>query len=352
MTNNPHTDVNNKNESIAQNLKNDMFIEKMEIINVSDENLNQILSEQNDILDDLNKNFKPYTPTNSDNSVTNSSENAQQIDDFDHDSNNDDKDDFIDDENSNENSKDNTLDEIELVRRRIEEDLNVYDVTQPNIKDINKRNSFFKQNLDLEFFFKNQSKLYESSTIITNMPFNELFFQTETDNILLLLTLIRDKVHQLYIDLTKPNEMYLQRAKELIKNNIKIFEGHDAPEKEVYDAYMEDMQNHAHIFVSFVKNLPGFNNICQKDLTSIINGNLPNLLGFKITKLYINGESYFCMKNNLQLTRDWHIRLFGEAHCNAIFEFHNKLSSLKLTNQEMSLLIPFILTSMGKIFVS
>lgn len=352
MTNNPHTDVNNKNEPIAQNLKNDMFIEKMEIINVSDENLNQILSEQNDILDDLNKNFKPYTPTNSDNSVTNSSENAQQIDDFDHDSNNDDKDDFIDDENSNENSKDNTLDEIELVRRRIEEDLNVYDVTQPNIKDINKRNSFFKQNLDLEFFFKNQSKLYESSTIITNMPFNELFFQTETDNILLLLTLIRDKVHQLYIDLTKPNEMYLQRAKELIKNNIKIFEGHDAPEKEVYDAYMEDMQNHAHIFVSFVKNLPGFNNICQKDLTSIINGNLPNLLGFKITKLYINGESYFCMKNNLQLTRDWHIRLFGEAHCNAIFEFHNKLSSLKLTNQEMSLLIPFILTSMGKIFVS
>lgn len=192
--------------------------------------------------------------------------------------------------------------------------------------------------------------MYESSTIITNMPFNDLFL-TESDNILLLLTLIRDKVHQLYIELTKPNEMYIERAKELIKNNIKIFEGHDAPEKEVYDAYMEDMQNHAQIFVSFVKNLPGFNNICQKDLTSIINGNLPNLLGFKITKLYINGESYFCMKNNLQLTRDWHIRLFGEAHSNAIFEFHNKLSSLKLTNQEMSLLIPFILTSIGKIFV-
>jgi hypothetical protein len=62
INNNAHTDVNNKTESIGENVNNAMFIEKMEIINVSDENLNQILSEKNDILDDLNEILKPYTP--------------------------------------------------------------------------------------------------------------------------------------------------------------------------------------------------------------------------------------------------------------------------------------------------
>ena len=245
-----------------------------------------------------------------------------------------------------ESTDDNTDVEVETVRKNIENHLKIFEHRKTNKRCLKEREKYIKENYDLDFFFKSQLKLYQSSLIITEKSYHDLFFNMENENILFLLTIIRDKVYQLYIELIKPLEKNIEQAHELIKNKIKTFEGHEVTKEKAWQCHITEMKNQAQLFVTYGKSLPGFNNISSRDFTAIIGDNLAVLVGFKITKLYIKDECYYII-DHIQMCKYWQRRFFGEAILNNILDFHHKLNNLKLSNHELALMIPFVLTSTG-----
>lgn len=245
-----------------------------------------------------------------------------------------------------ESTDDNTDVEVESVRKKVESQLKIFENRKSNKRSLKEREKYIKENYDLDFFFKSQLKLYQSSRIITEKSYHDLFFNMENENILFLLTIIRDKVYQLYIELIKPLEKNIEQAHELIKNKIKTFEGHEVTKEKAWQCHITEMKNQAQLFVAYGKSLPGFNNISSKDFTAIIGDNLAVLVGFKITKLYIKNECYYVI-DHIQMCKYWLRKFFGEAILNNILDFHHKLNNLKLSNHELALMIPFVLTSTG-----
>ena len=100
------------------------------------------------------------------------------------------------------------------------------------------------------------------------------------------------------------------------------------------------------MFISYARDIPGFESICQHDFLAIIKDNMPVLFGFRITKLFINDECYL-LSDKILFNKMRLKQFFCDDVCSYLFEFHKSLNSLSLTNKEFALLIPLVLTSLG-----
>ena len=65
--------------------------------------------------------------------------------------------------------------------------------------------------------------------------------------------------------------------------------------------------------------------------------------------LYIDGQSYVVLPNNIFYTKQWKEIIYGKEVTDAIFEFCEKFNELKLTDYEKAILFPMVLTKFGKI---
>lgn len=240
------------------------------------------------------------------------------------------------------------LDEIETIRENLKSQLILHH-KYINDFELFEIDAQTLQSFDMKLLFKSQPKFLQTNSLIPKTFFTELFLNSENESFLYLLSFIRDKVYQMYIEFVKPLENNIEYAKDLVKNNVKLFSGHDSSKEEVWRCYFNNISNFAKMYVFFAKELPGFNKICTEDFSKILNDCLPVIYGIRSTKLFHDGESYL-LADHVQLTKKWIVELVGEANTDIIFSFHTKLNSLNLTNQELALLIPFVLTSPGKFF--
>lgn len=236
--------------------------------------------------------------------------------------------------------------EIDSVANAIEERLSIYDANKSNQIDLNDRDDYIRQNFDIEAFFRSNTKLYESANVLAETSFEDLFFNIKNENVLFTLVVIREKVNKAYLELIKPLEQQLNIANSIINNNISIAE---ASKEESWNAYKIYAKNSAPYFIEYVRELPGFEGICQHDFNSLVDDNVSLLFGFRIAKLYINDDLYLVL-GNLRVDRLMLNQFYGIKMSDFIFDFHKNLNGLNLTNYELALLIPFILTIIGQFF--
>ena len=241
-----------------------------------------------------------------------------------------------------ENKANSNYDEVENLRKSIEDQMSIFDDKNTNTIDLNERDEYIRKNFDLDIFLKLHSKASETTNLLNNV---DLFFNMDNENMLYFLTLIRDKVNNLYIDFLKPVQDKIELANEIIRNNINVS---TAPKEEAWAIFKNYLSKLAPTFVEFAKELPGLDRFCQHDFCKIVDINFPVFYGFLNTKLYINNELYLVLENT-RIDRNAFEQFFGTLLCFSIFEFHECLNNLNLTNQETALLFPFILTSTGEI---
>jgi hypothetical protein len=199
---------------------------------------------------------------------------------------------------------------------------------------------------DLKKFLNVDYQLFKSSEIIPKTFFTNMYINSHDENILILLTLIKDKTYQLYKEYTKIFESQLERANYLVKHNITIYDGHDATLDQAWNAVFKYHSEHIKDYMIYTKELPGFNKICAEDLASIHRENITLIAMLRCQMLIIKGESYF-VSDNIQFCKSWTRKLFGEKACIHVFKLHTSFEDLHLTDNEMALVIPFILTSTG-----
>ena len=235
---------------------------------------------------------------------------------------------------------------FEIVKNAVDCALTKIDYKRSNMLDLYERDEYIRKNFNLDTLFRVNPKFYESANMLTNSTLQELIFSMENENVLYLLTVVRTKVHRLYAQLVRPLERKTEITKEILRKNIKLPQ---VQKDEAWQAYKSFMKSYSSIVVSFVKELPGFDKVCQHDLTSIIEHSLSIFYPFLNTKLYIDGEFYIILGNFL-VDKFLFMEFFGKTIYDSYTEFMNNIQRLNLTNEEISLLIPFILTSPSKLF--
>jgi hypothetical protein len=242
----------------------------------------------------------------------------------------------------------------ELKKLKQKKQLNVYEFTdlcnhttrKDDVITIN-----FKQFIK-EFTIKNilkQHKLLQSSNIIANTFYSNTLISLNNEDNLIVLSLVKDKIYQLLNDCFCQIEEDFERAKHLISNSVTVYDGYDASIEEVWNAMVKTFANHAKLLVVFAKQIPGFNHLSTNDFVTAINTHLFCLFGIRSIRLFISNEC-FIMVENIQLTRKWLLRLYGEMFTNKVFLFHEHMNKVDLTNREVAMLIPFVLSTPGKIF--
>lgn len=163
---------------------------------------------------------------------------------------------------------------------------------------------------------------------------------------LIIITLLKDKVYQIYKRhilnssiLNATNERFKNKnlINELIDENLESYE--------IWINFMETISEFTKWLTRFSKELPGFNKLNIEDLSSIVFASVFPLFTVQVTPFVKNNENYTIINNNIQLTRKRMIQTSEIVITDLLFEFYSRFQSLNLTEQELCLIYPFLLTS-------
>ena len=267
------------------------------------------------------------------------------------DNSNSDEDEVEDDEDyeTKQKNKTNNFDdnnnEILTLAKQLDEQL-VFN--NQNFSNFNffELNHLISQNFDTKKFFKSHYKLFRAPCLISQKFFNDLFINSEKENILFILSIIRDKCYQSFIEHTQSLQKNVAFVKDTLKKRLPLNDNPPMTKDEAWKHFLKALSDVIVSYVAFARELPGFNILNKEDFTVIINFNIPFTLPILISNLFINNESYINY-NKKFVTKKYMDQFFGLKISNYMFDFHRKFNNLSLTNQEIALLIPFILTSSG-----
>nr|ASL70613.1 nuclear receptor [Brachionus koreanus] len=181
---------------------------------------------------------------------------------------------------------------------------------------------------------------FKNSKIVATLNYSSSF----DDTYHIVSSLLSDKIYQIHIEHNDPVEKLLDRASLLINAQVSEFIGCNATVKEVWDGLLQSIPAQVKSLICLCKEIPGLNELCQKDLTNLVNNRLFDYFLIKHAPLFINGESYLMLPNKIQYTKSWMLRIIGREMVDTIFQFAHEFNSLKMTAKEIALMYPFVLT--------
>ena len=180
------------------------------------------------------------------------------------------------------------------------------------------------------------------------------FLNVHKEDFIVVTSLLKDKVYQLYIEHSAVFEQNLTIEHNKIQHIMRQVTLRDANDEKysferVMDSVFRDYLSHSRWLIAFAKDLPGFNQLGLEDMTALIRDRVYFLIGIRFFEYYLNGENYRLLSDGqVQYSRKWMARVLGENFCAAIFTFHEEFNKLEITKKEAILLIPVLLTSPGK----
>ncbi len=200
------------------------------------------------------------------------------------------------------------------------------------------------------FSIENLQALLQNSNLVINRYHNSLYpLNPQLDRTsYLILPLLRDKVYQAFIKTNTYVAYSYENALKLIKNDVKVFKGHDAEIKQIWNSLMDSITVNVKNFVTFAKQIPGLSELSTQDLNYIIDNRLFDYFMIKHAPLFINDESYMILPNGFQYSRYWLEKIVGKEMTSAMFEFSAELNALTLTPKETALLLAYLITVKGK----
>jgi hypothetical protein len=194
--------------------------------------------------------------------------------------------------------------------------------------------------------------IFKTSNLIPKTDFLNAYVKFKFNDFdyrhLITYSIVNNIVLQSFITHTSFLETQIQKANDLVSKNIKIFPGHDASFDEMFKELSEKNIPHVmRIAASFLRVLPGFNELSICDLASLIKRGFIDFHVVAFSKLFINGESYLFLSEKYLFTRQWMIKIRGKEKTEIKFKAAEALNRLNLTINEKALLIIFLLTTIG-----
>ena len=218
------------------------------------------------------------------------------------------------------------------------------------LKDHDEKSKSLTSTKQFLFDILKQHKPLAKSLIQPNTYYSDLFMnlQPRDSSYQIISSMLNDKIYQLYNECYKKVHEAYERAHHLIKNKVTVFEGHDSTTKEIWSCLVESIPSFVKMVISFAKECPGLNEIDQSDFTIVINSKLFDFYIIQNASLFIDGESYQIIANNIQYTRAWMNKIKAKEKNDILFEFTQEFNRLNLTLKEKALLTTLCFTFPGK----
>jgi len=160
-----------------------------------------------------------------------------------------------------------------------------------------------------------------------------------------ICSLLNDKIYQIYIENTEKTNENLKKTLEHLETNNHMEGFNAATKQEIWTGLVEFVPGVVRLIVSFVKEMPGLNELTPKDFTCLINNHMFDVYILIHSGFFIKDECFLRLPNKAHYSRYWMNRIKSKKKTDAIFDFVEHLNKLNLTTREKCLLIPLVITT-------
>ena len=172
------------------------------------------------------------------------------------------------------------------------------------------------------------------------------------ESIQIIMSLLGNRVYQIFVEHSSEVRELRAEVKRLmtacgVRRQSPLLGRDQVTLADVWDGLLEGIPKCVKGLIAVARQLPGINELNTKDFTAIINSHLFNYYLIHYSSLYIDGENYNLLSNNIQYTRHWMLKVIGEDMVDALFAWTEKFNELELTAREIALILPYLLTTPG-----
>lgn len=184
------------------------------------------------------------------------------------------------------------------------------------------------------------------NSILPYMDNSQQYLTVKNKENLIFISLLRDKCYKLFCKYLIIDQSEIDLA---VSNSISYkkkylrLPGADADPQTVMKLVYRSITDFQIILTRYLKEMPGFNTLSSEDLAYLIEQRINFIYGLQTRNFFINGECYR-FESDIQISRSWFNTLMGKEKADIAFQFENNLSKLELTDFEVALLIPTILS--------
>jgi hypothetical protein len=182
----------------------------------------------------------------------------------------------------------------------------------------------------------------DASKLMAHTSYVNIYLNSRMQTDLIVLNMLRDRSYQLYTEKNFCRD--LDRAKAMVRMGVKNFPGDELTFTEVWPSLNTYMTARFQEFYEYTQSLPGIDRISRRDLFALLGNSYIMLSALFVTRTFINDQSYIWLPGGIQLTRRLMEALCTKELSDLIYEFHAKIARIGVTDQELGLLTPVVLT--------
>lgn len=199
-------------------------------------------------------------------------------------------------------------------------------------KELNEKEIYTRAQNPLEYLLKSN--------------YCKLSLQIPSDSSQITIGLLRNSAYQRLVIYNSNSTISLdrQRFQVMRVQNTRRILGDDAHFHDVFPALLRRVNNDCKEIFQYVHCLPGFDTLHPLDFATLLKENFMCLHGLLISELYAEKECYSLVVDGITFTRKWHEHWVGKETSDLMFEFEEAINRLKLTQSELSLIIPYLLS--------
>ena len=167
---------------------------------------------------------------------------------------------------------------------------------------------------------------------------------------MIFISLLKDKCFQIFIEnkqnlIIQEEGISIETAKQEIANIDQSCVTTDMFLKAIYKVMFKFTKD----LTVFAKLLPGLDAMEEEDLAKVLKDQIYFFYMIKNSKYFDDEECFAILDNNIHCCRKWFDMFRNEKSTSLQFKFINQLKKLNLNDNELSVFLPFLLCSAGKI---
>lgn len=160
---------------------------------------------------------------------------------------------------------------------------------------------------------------------------------------LILLSLFKDKVYQIY-NKHKKNSTILNESRRRLTSRDYVDEtNEEITAADLINGVIASVTEYTKWLTRYARELPGLDSINLDDFTKMVSFGTLLTMGNQLNEFFCNEKLYYVTLNGLQMTRKRLDKVFGPICATLSLLAHSKFTKLNFSDNEKSLEYPFIM---------
>lgn len=175
------------------------------------------------------------------------------------------------------------------------------------------------------------------------MEFSNNLIQTENE--LVLISILRDKVFQLYKKHIKNSSLLNNTREKLRTKDFISSSAENVQKKDILLGVIGTITEFTKWLTRYAIELPDFDKIEQDDFMKMVSSAIWSSIGLQLNEFFHDNDLHYITTNGYQMSRNRMYSVFGTFNTCLFLLMHAKVKQFKFSENELSLYYPFIICS-------